>query len=647
MSLKVDSKKISAFITIGFLLIAYSWPYASNSQEFEIDVGLEGSNLHVSVFGEGSSEGWGHIYGANDLINRDISLSIMGEESTLNQCTSPKEFYGLGDHLEYEISKSIFETKVEYDQAFSMNSDIIVSMVNLEEYGWISDAKQFLHGSNGKILILVGAAASIGEVGNLKEIFKIDVQYDDQSAGFQSAMDDMQYSIVNENQRILAANKIFPDEKLSFGKFEIFIVGGSMIVIAPCMFDGKFSNDESGMASDIVKLISSGILQRYSMSNTFLDESFRDTYIFVRSFENKLEYNLENSGFENFRYIRIFMHNNDIINPRMFLREIVNPSFSGYEQDFHRSGFLEPVITNNGNLVTIEISGLRQQNQTNILASSEFSGKNIVMHFPRVTIFCDGLGGGLNYQMSVKNNLENMGYNISVYDDEGLTSLLNSGRHDFTLLLMGSVLPDRVYSAESNLLRGWIDSGGNLIWIGDKFLYSSYDMLDPESYDLSSPLNLRDQSQIDFFGREIIPERFDWKEEVTGTAKLTDLFNLNFSYAPWGIGLEQLEEIGGVAIGKTGGGDTERSSVSLLHHGNGSIVHFGGCPTRWLHHSDMSGDIHKMIDSGAVGILKGNGEIIELGFTELYVRNSYEFSFESIDFNKDYSILINGEIYNR
>ena len=640
----MNQNRILAFMIICFLLITYSWPYASNHQESELKITLEGSKLSVTYSGNDAIEGWGHLYGASDLMERDISLSVMGDENTLNQCTSHKEFYGLGDHLEYEISKSIFNTKIDYNQGFSMNSDVIISMVDIEDQIWASEAEQFLHGDNGKILILIGGEFSTGGLSSLDSIFKIDAIYEDDPPASNPAWNDIQYNIVNENNRVLAANKIIPGNDLSFGKFELFIVGGSMLVIAPCMADGKYTNDESGMASDIVKLISSGILQRYSTSNSFLDNSFRETYIFLKSFEYKHEVNLEDRGFENFRYIRVFMHNNDIVNPTMFLKEIVNPTFNGQDLDNLRSGFSETTLNKDGGVFEIEFSGLSEQLQTHIFLSSHHSSKNIVMHFPIVEIFCEGLGGGLDYQRSVKQNLENIGYNISVLDDEELLSLLSSGRNDFTLLLMGSILPDRIYSSESNLLRNWINSGGDLIWIGDKFLYWSYNMSNPNNFDLSSHLSARDQSQIDFFGRKIIPERFEWKEEVSEQTQFSQVFNLNFSYAPWGIGLEELVEMGGIALGKTGGDETTRSSVSLLQHGNGSIVHFGGCPTRWLHNSDLAGDINMVINSGVKGLLSGNSEVIEVPGTDLYVRYSYEIDLDNIDLNNQFSIMINGEI---
>jgi hypothetical protein len=75
---------------------------------------------------------------------------------------------------------------------------------------------------------------------------------------------------------------------------------------------------------------------------------------------------------------------------------------------------------------------------------------------------------GLTQHLSVVASARGLPFNLTMVDAVGLAGLLRQPPRANTVLIVASgVLPDTVYTAQSDLLVPWIRLGGNLVWAGD------------------------------------------------------------------------------------------------------------------------------------------------------------------------------------
>ncbi|MCI4362940.1 MAG: hypothetical protein L3K13_01360 [Thermoplasmata archaeon] len=75
---------------------------------------------------------------------------------------------------------------------------------------------------------------------------------------------------------------------------------------------------------------------------------------------------------------------------------------------------------------------------------------------------------GLTQHLSVVASARGLPFNLTLVDAVGLAGVLRQPPRANTVLIVASgVLPDTVYTAQSDLLAPWIRLGGTLVWAGD------------------------------------------------------------------------------------------------------------------------------------------------------------------------------------
>ncbi|MFQ5907091.1 MAG: hypothetical protein ACE5JA_11050, partial [bacterium] len=183
-------------------------------------------------------------------------------------------------------------------------------------------------------------------------------------------------------------------------------------------------------------------------------------------------------------------------------------------------------------------------------------------------------GGLRDFASHIAARLTLQGYphEMQVVSSEELRNILVSSCR-CVVIIASTVLPDTVFSSETNLITPFLESGGVLIWVGD--LIGGYVASRGQMFiSWEDPANPQWEGEKMIFGHSIIGGHSESPEATIPTLSAKAL-DLQFQSIRTGALLDELLVLKGRAIGYVEEGTESRSSISIIPIGQGKVVLFG------------------------------------------------------------------------
>jgi len=170
--------------------------------------------------------------------------------------------------------------------------------------------------------------------------------------------------------------------------------------------------------------------------------------------------------------------------------------------------------------------------------------------------------------------LQLRGYNgsIKVVNAEELEEGMRN--NDSIVIMASGVFPDTVYNGNDSLVTNWLQSGGSLIWIGDVVgYYVGHRGKEVGPYEDNPGWEGQNQT----LGFSLLKEYLNVNERIADThSNFSDALDLRYSDALLGASVDEVEEHGGVVLGKTTSSNDKRTSIAYVPVGKGHLIVFGG-----------------------------------------------------------------------
>ena len=401
----------------------------------------------------------------------------------------------------------------------------------------------------------------------------------------------------------------------NFSSIEMIPIGSGAIVTLPCIKGSKFGTDESSIARDIAALIDSNFLYSVAGSN-FIDNQLTTSHLVWgeisvdRGQEKTISLEVDFPA-SRFNGINVYIFSNSLHSHKSAFHSFESIYTPEDEMRRNRVPYNDAIIKITENDIELEFVSLSVENGFGLISSSPNSHKmnnNIHMYISESAVHCSHLGGGETYTETVLEELSKLEYyEVVRLNFTGLEEFVEENE-DGVLIVMGTVLPASVFGVENDRLTPWIESGGTLIWIGDRIGGSSLNDMS-EDFFWGNEESLRKEGSAKILDSQLLSDSLPWGTKATNLTGIGESLGVGFDSIVVAPELGALDEIGGIALGKIGEyGGVFYSSVSLIPVGNGGVVLFGGCPTAEQNPASLVSDIDSVIDSGLIRN-NGNGEI--------------------------------------
>lgn len=181
---------------------------------------------------------------------------------------------------------------------------------------------------------------------------------------------------------------------------------------------------------------------------------------------------------------------------------------------------------------------------------------------------------GLSQHLEIASGFRGVPLNVVVVNAAQLPGILLSPPTAGEVLVLASgVLPDTVFTKTLNLVTPWVESGGILVWIGDKI--GTYSGVPGVSLKFPSAVNPGSNGTAQFLNVTLLNGTSQF---YNASSPLATAFNID--YTPGirfdDLNVTRLEAFNGTVLGNLDKGFTNIASVPL---GRGLILYFGG-PTQ-------------------------------------------------------------------